>query len=121
MCIAVRPPSAMLSSSISSEVAWAARMPWRAAALMAITFCMTVSHYCRLAALVGEIVNQHRFQDVCAKSGKWFRARKNCFVVLPMTKHSRQKHLQFELDGSTRVDYWGLGIRPCRRQARTGI
>src|SRR5882757_1469015 len=99
MCIAFRPPSAMLSSSISSEVACAARMPWRAAALMAMTFCMTVSRYCRLAALVGEIVNQHRFQDVCAKSGKWFRVRKNCFVALRATKHSR-KTLQFELDGS---------------------
>src|SRR5476651_747209 len=98
MCIAERPPSAMLSSSISSEVAWAAMMPWRAAALMAITFCMTVSHYCRLAALVGRIVNQHKFQDVCAKSGKWFRPRKNCFVATIATKHSGSKLLQFELD-----------------------
>jgi hypothetical protein len=63
---------------------------------------MTVSRYCRLAALVGEIVNQRRFQDVCAKSGKWFRLRKNCFVAAVATKHSGQKQLQFELDGFDR-------------------
>jgi hypothetical protein len=60
---------------------------------------MTVSRYCRLAALVGRIVNQHTFQDVCAKSGKWFRPRKNCFVAAVATKQSgSKKHLQFELD-----------------------
>src|SRR4030081_3771439 len=99
MCIADRPLSAMLSSSISSEVAWAAMMPWRAAALMAITFCMTVSHYCRLAALVGRTVNRHTFQDVCAKSRKWFHLRKNCFVAAIATKHLGSKQLQFELLG----------------------
>jgi hypothetical protein len=33
--------------------------------------------------LVGQIVNrllQPTFRDVCTKSGKWFRARENCFV-----------------------------------------
>jgi hypothetical protein len=60
---------------------------------------MTVSHYYRLGGFVGRIVKQHRFQDVCAKSRKWFRLRKNCFVAAPATKQSGPKHLQFELDG----------------------
>src|SRR6187401_1716249 len=49
----------MSCSSISSEVAWAAMMPWRAAALMATTFCMTSSRYSPLAAFrwSGVIVN----------------------------------------------------------------
>src|SRR5580693_1985949 len=42
--MAARLPSAMLSSSISSEVACAAMMFWRAAALMAMTLRMTGSH-----------------------------------------------------------------------------
>jgi hypothetical protein len=29
--------------------------------------------------LVGQIVSQHKFQDVCAKSGKWFREAKELF------------------------------------------
>jgi hypothetical protein len=57
-------------------------MPWRAAALMAMTFCMTVS---RVAAWCGaslpESVNERRFPDFCTKRGKWFRAVENCFVA----------------------------------------
>jgi len=49
---------------------------------------MTVSRYYRLGGFVGQIVKQHRFQDVCAKSRKWFRLRKNCFVAVPATKQS---------------------------------
>src|ERR1700722_3393790 len=45
MCIDVRLPSAILSSSSSSEVACAAMMPWRAAALIAMTLRMTGSRY----------------------------------------------------------------------------
>jgi hypothetical protein len=68
--------------------------------LMAITFCMTVSRYSPpQAVLVGQIVKQHRFQDVCANSGKWFHLRKNCFVAARATKQSGPKHLQLELDG----------------------
>jgi hypothetical protein len=55
-------------------------MPWRAAALMAMTFCMTVS---RVAAWCGaslrESVNERRFPDFCTKTGKWFRARGDLF------------------------------------------
>jgi hypothetical protein len=50
---------------------------------------MTVSRYSPPeAVLVGRIVNQHKFQDVCAKGGKWFRQRKNCFVVAAAKKQS---------------------------------
>jgi hypothetical protein len=60
---------------------------------------MTVSRYYRLSGFVGRIVKQHRFQDVCAKSGKWFHLRKNCFVAAQATKQSGPKRLRFELDG----------------------
>src|SRR6516164_7406773 len=97
MCIAFRPPSAILSSSMSSEVACAAMMPSRAAALMATTF-MTVSQCRRLRRFVNEIVSQGRFRDVCTKGGKWFRGRENCFVEPPATKQSGRKSQQFEGD-----------------------
>src|ERR1700761_5196951 len=98
MCIAVRPPPAMLSSSISSDVAWAARMPWRAAGLMAITLDMTVSPRPLRCGFLGQIVTEPTFRDVCTKSGKWFRAQENCFVAAGATKHSDRKCQQFELD-----------------------
>jgi hypothetical protein len=40
---------------------------------MATTFCMTGSRSKPPRRLfVGQIVSQREFQDVCAKSGKWF-------------------------------------------------
>jgi hypothetical protein len=87
----------MPSSNISSEVAWAAMMLWRAAALMATTFCMTGSH--SVAAwrrFVGLIGSERTFRDVCAKSGKWFHAQENCFVAGSATKQSGMKSPQFE-------------------------
>jgi hypothetical protein len=38
-----------------------------------------------LAALE-EIVNERTFRDVCAPSGKWFRAQENCFAAPHATK-----------------------------------
>src|SRR5665647_2497196 len=90
----------MLSRSISSEVAWAAMMPWRAAALMAMTFCMTGSHWpLRCGASLGQIVNEPTFRDVCTPKGKWFRDRENCFVAASATKQFGTKSQQFEWDG----------------------
>jgi hypothetical protein len=43
-------------------------------------------------AFVEQIVNQPTFRDVCAKSGKWFHARENCFVARPATKQSGIKN-----------------------------
>src|SRR5205085_2250831 len=62
MCMAVRPPSAMLSSNISSEVARAAMMPSRAAALMAITLCMTSSPIPLVRRFVGKLLMSQRFR-----------------------------------------------------------
>src|SRR5215475_9333686 len=64
-------------------------MLWRAAALMAITFCMTGSQWHRScgASLPGS-VNEPTFRDVCSRSGKWFLGRENCFVEAVATKHS---------------------------------
>src|ERR1700680_1894220 len=88
MCIADRPPSAMLCSSISSDVAWAATMPWREASLMEMTFCMTGSP-CRFGgAFVGQIDSRRTFRDVCTEWEKWFHARENCFVAALATKQS---------------------------------
>src|SRR3954447_21097779 len=97
MCIAFRPPSAMLSSSMLSEVAWAAMIPCRPAALMAMTFCMTLSRSRRLdGASLAQIVSEPKFRDVCTPRGKWFRARENCFVVALATKHPELKCEQFQ-------------------------
>jgi hypothetical protein len=43
-----------------------------------------------------QIDSQRTFRDVCAKSGKWFRAQENCFVVPPATKQSGAKYEQFQ-------------------------
>jgi hypothetical protein len=61
----------------------------RAAALMAMTFCMTDSR-CRGfgGASLGQIVNEPTFRDVCTPRGKWFRAQENCFVAWSTTKQS---------------------------------
>jgi hypothetical protein len=71
-------------------------MPWRAAALMAMTFGMTVSQCRRLAAFRWGIDSQRKFRDVCTKRGKWFRGQENCFVAAFATKHSGRKSQQFE-------------------------
>ncbi len=81
----------MLSSSISSDVARAAAIVLRAAALMAITFVMTGSQFAVRRRFVGRIVSQATFRDVCAKREKWFRAQENCFVAKSATKHSEGK------------------------------
>src|SRR3954453_14093727 len=97
MCIALRPPSTMLSSSMLSEVAWAAMIAWRPAALMAMTFCMTLSRSRRLdGASLAQIVSEPKFRDVCTPRGKWFHARENCFVVALATKHPELKCEQFQ-------------------------
>jgi hypothetical protein len=49
-------------------------MLWRAAALMAITFCMTVSLPPLVRRFVGQIVNQPTFRDFCTNREKWFHA-----------------------------------------------
>jgi hypothetical protein len=43
-------------------------------------------------ASLGQIVNQRAFRDVCAPSGKWFRAQENCFVAAAAAKHSQMKY-----------------------------
>src|SRR3954453_16518401 len=97
MCIALRPPPTMLSSSMLSEVAWAAMIPWRPAALMAMTFCMTLSRSRRLdGASLAQIVSEPKFRDVCTPRGKWFHARENCFVAALATKHPELKCEQFQ-------------------------
>src|SRR3954453_19884182 len=73
MCIADLPPAAMPSSSISSEVAWAATMPWRAAALMAMTFCMTGSRYSPPRRfLLGGLLVSTRFRMSALKAENGF-------------------------------------------------
>src|ERR1700759_3799770 len=65
-------------------------MPWRAAALKATTFCMTVSRWHRLCgASLPESVNEPRFPDFCTKCEKWFHAWENCFVAGFATKQRR--------------------------------
>src|SRR6266852_1758731 len=49
-------------------------MLWRAAELMATTFCMTGSRFAACAALLPQSVNEPTFRDVCTESGKWFHA-----------------------------------------------
>jgi hypothetical protein len=41
-------------------------------------------------------VNEATFRDVCSKSGKWFRAKKNCFVAARGTKYSEEKYQSFQ-------------------------
>src|ERR1700753_1367217 len=72
-------------------------MLWRAAALIATTFCMTGSHL--VAAwrrFVGQIDSYRTFRHVCAKSGKWFHGWENCFVARHATKQLERKSQQFE-------------------------
>jgi hypothetical protein len=40
----------------------------------------------RCPPFVGRPDNHPSFPDVCAKSGKWFRHRENCFVAGHATK-----------------------------------
>src|SRR5665213_2285160 len=67
----------MLSSSISSEVAWAATIPWRAAALMATTFCMTGSQHSPLGgASLGQLIASERFGTSARKVENGFFRRR---------------------------------------------
>src|SRR3954452_19865104 len=131
MCIALRPPPTMLSSSMLSEVAWAAMIPWRPAALMATTFCMTLSRSRRLdGASLAQIVSEPKFRDVCTPRGKWFHARENCFVARLATKHPELKCEQFQQKLRSRVRAasrrkargarptaaWGSGLLAGRRE-----
>jgi len=51
----------------------------------------------RCPPLRWEIDNFPLFPDVCAKSGKWFRRRENCFVGGRATKQLSQNFNQFSL------------------------
>src|SRR5215831_2607222 len=74
----------MLSSSISSDVAWAAIRPFLAeAGLAAKVVCMLKSpNYlpALFSASVGQIGRQLRFQELCVISGKWFRGGRNSLL-----------------------------------------
>src|SRR6516162_2297225 len=108
MCIAVLEPSAMLSRSISSEVAWAAMMLWRAAALMATTFCMTVSRGRRLLRRFRyrKTLMRLGFGTSARKPENGFIAEENCFVAGPATKHSGQKCEYFQAAENARNIAW---------------
>src|ERR1700747_1325103 len=78
-------------------------MLWRAAALMATTFCMTLSPCAAFGgASLDKSVNEPRFPDVCTGSQKWFHGSENCFVRPPATKHSGQKCEYFQSAGNCR-------------------
>jgi hypothetical protein len=75
--MAVRPPSEIPSSNISSEVAWAAMMLWRAAALMATTFCMTGSHWSPLGGVsLGKLIVSERFGMSAPEAENGFMLRR---------------------------------------------
>src|ERR1700757_775183 len=111
-------------------------MLWRAAALMATTFCMTLSPS-RLdsGASLGKLLMRQGFGTSARKPKNGFIAGENCFVAGPATKHSRQKCEQFQIAEICRRARFGpagaLGrpdfdlllekIRPFRRPARTDI
>src|ERR1700746_58359 len=93
---------------------------WRAAGLIATTFCMTLSPCAALVrgASLAKIVNEPRFPDVCTGSPKWFHGRENCFVAVATTKHSRQKCEYFQS-----VENWSEAAgnwRKYRRSSRRG-
>src|SRR3979409_1776213 len=67
-------------------------MLWRAAELMATTFCMTGSRFAACAALrcLKQLTSQ-RFGTSAQKGENGFVTGKNCFVAAVPTKHSRRK------------------------------
>src|SRR5258706_14771693 len=81
----------MLSSSISSEVAWAAMMPWRAAALMAMTFCMTGSRGLRFGALLGGLIASERFGMSACQGENGFK-RKRIVSSRPWRRNIRARN-----------------------------
>src|SRR5579883_2144875 len=95
-------------------------MLWRAAALMATTFCMTLSPCAAFrGASFAKSVNEPRFPDVCSRGPKWFRGSEKCFVGTPATKHSGQKCEYFQRAGNRHAG-WKQGEIPALGGAATG-
>src|SRR5215475_4562208 len=67
-------------------------MLWRAAELMATTFCMTSSPTAACAALrCSKLLTSPRFGTSARKGENGFVRQENCFVAGGSTKHSGQK------------------------------
>src|ERR1700759_2217087 len=72
-------------------------MLWRAAALMAMTFCMTVSRVAACAALrCGKVLMRQSFQTSARKEENGFVQGEICFVAGVTTKHTRQNCEYFQ-------------------------
>src|ERR1051325_2456145 len=70
---------------------------WRAAALMAMTFCMTVSRWHRLCgASLPEVLISQGFRTSARKEKNVFMHGENCFVVAFATKHTRRNCEYFQ-------------------------
>src|SRR6185312_2699052 len=72
-------------------------MPWRAAALKAMTFCMTVSRWHRsCGASLPEVLMSQGFRTSARKEKNGFVHGENCFVAAFATKHTRRNCEYFQ-------------------------